>query len=218
MRRSHSSPRARRLGHLTLAVTAIAVVASACAKPKPVLLGLDRNLAPQLAVVDSERPPRTLTVTLAESAYVAVLAVFPGRGATLFYPRDTAAASVLLPPGVNTLRADTVRVPSMPDSAFLRPLDARRAVDSAARARDRARTESMREREIDRFAIGPDRAHLMIFASRSPIDYRALARRLAGVSIPIETTEALSTVAKMARVATQNERWAAQAIEVGLRK
>ena len=218
MRRSHASPASRRLARRALAVAALATLASACAKPKPVQLGLDRNLAPQLAVVDSERPPRTLTVTLAESAYVAVLAVFPGRGATLFYPRDTAAASVLLPSGVNTLRADSVHVPSMPDSAFLRPLDARRAVDSAARARDRARSESMRDREMDRLGMGPDRAHLMIFASRSPIDYRALARRLAGVSIPIETTEALSTVAKMARVATTNERWAAQAIEVALRK
>jgi hypothetical protein len=218
MRRSHTSSRPHRRATCALAVVALVVVASACAKPKPVALGLDRNLAPQLAVVDSERPPRTLMVTLAESAYVAVLAVFPGRGATLFFPRDTAAASVLLPAGLNTLRADSVRVPSMPDSAFLRPLDARRAVDSAARARDRARSEGMRDREIDRFGLGPDRAHLMIFASRSPIDYRALARRLAGVSIPIETTEALSTVAKMARVATTNERWAAQAIEVALRR
>jgi hypothetical protein len=195
-------------------VTAIA----ACGKPKPVQLGDDPGLAPQLSVIDSEKPPRTFTVTLAEPGHVAVLAVFPGRGASLVHPRDTSATSVRLPAGTHQLRADTVRTPAHADSAIIRPYD-RRMLDSARRA-DSSRYDRGRQREMGppRVMLGPERAHLMLFVSRDPIDYAGLWRRMQGVTIPIGPTEALSTVAKMARASTTTGRWAATALEVELRR
>ena len=69
------------LGRLSALATAVALLA-ACGAPKPVSLGTDPGIQPQLALVDSERPPRSFEVTLAEPAHVAILAVFPGRGST----------------------------------------------------------------------------------------------------------------------------------------
>jgi hypothetical protein len=197
--------------------TAVAAIA-ACAKPKAVQLGDDRGLAPILTVVDSEKPPRTYTVTLAEPGHVAVIAVFPGRGASLVHPRDTTTTSAVLPAGTHQLRADTVRAPAHADSAIIRPFD-RRMLDSARRA-DSSRYDRGRQREMGppRVMLGPERAHLMLFVSRDPIDYASLWRRMQGVTIPIGPTEALSTVAKMARAATTTNRWAATALEVELRR
>lgn len=216
--------------HPTLLLTAaLALGLAACGKPKPISLGDDRALAPQLAVVDSQRPPRDVSVTLAEPAHVVVLAVFPGRGATLLYPADTSAASVQLSAGQHRLRVDSTRAPSFPDSTFLRPIPRRTRTpgDSGItsgnppRPREPA-TMSERERQRERermlsMLAGPDQAHLMVFAARAPIDHAALARRTRGVTIPIGTEEALSTVAKMVRAATTTNRWAATAQLVDLR-
>jgi hypothetical protein len=122
---------------------------------------------------------------------------------------------------MHELRADSVRAPAHADSAIIRPFDSRMR-DSA---RARAREDSIRRvrggapsLESPRSMLGPERAHVMVFASREPIDYATLTRRMQGVTIPIAPNEALSTVAKMARAATTASRWAATAIEVELRR
>lgn len=212
-----------------LSLSTLALALAACGKPKPIALGEDRTLAPQLAIVDSQRPPRDLTVTLGEPAHVVVLAVFPGRGATLVYPIDTAVASAQLAAGQHRLRVDSTRAPAQPDSTFLRAggVRPRATADSGIAARDPSRprepvTASERERQRDRermlaMLAGPDQAHFMVFAARAPIDHATLARRMRGVTIPIGTEEALSTVAKMVRAATTTNRWAATAQLVDLR-
>ena len=198
--------------------------AAACAKPKPVVLGEDRGLAPQLAVTDSQRPPRAFSATIAEPAHVVILAVFPGRGASVVYPGDTAARSVALPAGTHQLRADSLRVPATPDSALLRTLGIRTRLDSIRIREDSARRMGLprdRMRDSDRemrVPIGLERAHYMLFVSREPINYATLNRRVSGVTIPIDPNEALSTVAKMARAATTSARWAAVAIETEFRR
>lgn len=221
----------RRSPRSFLTATTLAAVAAlaACGKPKPITLGEDRTLQPQLAVVDSQRPPRDVTVSLAAPAHVVVLAVFPGRGASVLYPRDTTAASAQLAPGRHVLRVDSTRAPALPDSAFMRPggVRARTPGDSGVTSRDpahpregmtAAERDRMRERErlLASFS-GPDQAHLMVFAARAPIDHAALARRARGVTIPIGPEEALSTVAKMVRASTTTNQWAATALVVDLR-
>jgi hypothetical protein len=55
---------------------------------------------------------------------------------------------------------------------------------------------------------------LLVFASDEPLSYSALSTKVAGISIPIDDTEALNTVAKLARETTKSGRpWAAYATE-----
>jgi len=210
------------LGRLSALATAVALLA-ACGAPKPVSLGTDPGIQPQLALVDSERPPRSFEVTLAEPAHVAILAVFPGRGSTVLYPQDTTGTSTQLAAGPHTLHADRVRLPASVDSAIIRPYEGR--IRASARDSARARQDSLRaarDRNAPepgpRVMIGPERTHILVFASRNPIDLSTLARRVQGVTIPIGPDEALRTVASMVRSATPGGRWAATAREAELRK
>ena len=206
-----------RLAALTLAIAALA----ACGKPKPVALGDDPGIAPRLALVDSEQPPRTFDITLAEPAHVVILAVFPGRGATIVHPRDTTGTSQALSAGPQRVRADTVMLPVSVDSAILRPFERRREIRDTTQARlDSARVARSRERMMDpnaRAMLLPDRAHIMVFASRSAVDLSMLRRRVQGVTIPLDPNEALRTVANMVRSATPGGRWAATAVEADFR-
>ncbi|HYD54572.1 MAG TPA: hypothetical protein VEA99_18200 [Gemmatimonadaceae bacterium] len=218
MRRPAAPSALVRLAAFTLAVAG----AAACGPPKPIALGDDPGIAPQLALVDSERPPRTFTVTLAEPAHVAVLAVFPGRGATVLHPRDTTGTSVQLAAGTHQLSTDPLRMPVSVDSAILRPFERRPGLpDSAQARRDSLRAararEQMRDPNARAMLGGPDRGHIMVFASRNPIDLTILRRRVPGVTIPLETREALRTVANMVRSATTPGRWAATAVETEMR-
>jgi hypothetical protein len=210
-------PCARRTVRVPLAsLAALALIAAACSKPKPVQLGPDPSLAPRLSVADSVRPPRAMTVELAEPASVVVLAVFPGRGATIVWPQDS-AASPQLGRGTHQLPIDSVRLPASPDTVlFRRPSGV--GVDTARARRDRDRQMRIDTAGIRRGMVGPEGAHFLLFASRAPISYAAVRRRVEGVTIPIGTNEALNTVSKiLADAVPGDSRWAGYATEVRLR-
>jgi hypothetical protein len=198
-------------------LAAAALVASACAKPRPIQLGPDQTLAPRLTVSDSERPPRTLTVELAEPASVVVLAVFPGRGATIVWPKDS-TQTLQLARGTHRLPVDTVRLPANPDTVlFRRPPAAPRDTGRAARRQARDREIPIDTARILR-ALGPESAHFLVFASRVPLSYTIIRRRVEGVTIPLSPNEALNTVGKILDATLPGDaQWAAYATEVRLK-
>jgi hypothetical protein len=54
----------------------------------------------------------------------------------------------------------------------------------------------------------------LIYASQDPLPYATLSSRVAGISVPIDDTDALNTVTKLIRETTRTTgRWAAFATD-----
>jgi hypothetical protein len=55
---------------------------------------------------------------------------------------------------------------------------------------------------------------LLIYAAQDPLPYATLSSRVAGISVPIDDTDALNTVMKLVRQTTKTTgRWAAFATD-----
>jgi hypothetical protein len=191
------------------------LVAVACAgAPQPRQLGQYAALTPRLSVVDSERPPRTLTVDLAGPASIVVMYVAPGRSTRIVYPADSVDAP-RFPAGSRRITATWPRPRPSADSA-------RR--DSVARAnRARARRDSVARANMPRpVPVLPDpeaglapTGYLLLFATPHALRYGEVRRKVEGVTTPLDVDEALNAIAKQVRSTLDPAApWAAYALEV----
>jgi hypothetical protein len=164
-------------------------------------------IGPRVAPVPNERAPLHVTVELAHPANVAVFFVIPGRPSMLLFPDDS-TRSTQLAAGTHQLSTSFARQTATADSLRnTRRLPAGQPPPTPGRQRrDSAAMMGMS-------ALGA-RSFLLVFASEEPLSYSALSTKVAGISIPIDDTEALNTVAKLARETTKSGRtWAAFATE-----
>jgi hypothetical protein len=197
------------------AIAAALLLAACASAPKPRQLGNYGLLAPRLAVVDSERPPRNLTVDLAAPASVVVVYVAPGRSTRVVYPADSLGAVPRLGAGTQRIVASWPRPRVAADSA-------RR--DSIARAnRPRPRRDSIARASMPRPGMAlPDpeaglapTGYLLLFATPGPLPYGEVRRKVEGVTTPLDVDEALNAIAKQVRSTLDPAApWAAYALEV----
>jgi hypothetical protein len=196
-----------------LAWTTVLLIIGCAGAPQPRELGNYSALTPRLAVVDSERPPVNLTVSLAAPASVAIMYVAPGRATRIVYPADS-LGSPRLPAGSQRITATWPRPRPSADSA-------RR--DSIARANaPRTRRDSIARANVRRVVALPDpeaglapTGYLFLFATPSPVPYDEVRRKVEGVTTPLDTDEALNAIAKQVRSTLDpSARWAGYALEV----
>jgi hypothetical protein len=194
--------RSRRIPFVILAGLGIL---AACASAKPHVFGEFNDLAPRVAPVQGERIPQHLTVQLGRPANVAVFYVVPGRGSTLLFPQDSTASQYVEAGShlVQTAQAgmamnDTSRLMRIPAGGGARPQGGR------------TQNRSGFGRDSLPMPMFNQRGYLLVFASQQPLTYKTLTSRVAGISIPIDDDDALNTVIKLIREATQiNGPWAA---------
>ena len=181
-----------------------------CASSKPHIYGAYNDLSPQVAPTQGERIPLHLTVQLARPANVAVFLVAPGRASRLLFPADSTqstyieAGSHLVETSLTkTALTDTSRlIRRPPEQAGARPTPSNRT----------GRPGTGRD-TLPQFAFS-QHGYLLIFASQEPLSYAALNRRVAGLSVPIEDSDALNTVTKLIRETTSKSGpWAAFATD-----
>lgn len=209
--RRNALSRRRALAAARLAPLLLVACASA---PKPRQLGAYSSLTPRLAVVDSERPPRNLTVDLGAPASIVVVYVAPGRSTRIVYPADSLSAP-RLPAGSQHITATWPRPRALVDSA-------RR--DSIARANQpRTRRDSIARANRPRPVIAlPDpeaglapTGYLLLFATPGHLPYAEVRRKVEGVTTPLGVDEALNAIAKQVRSTLDPAApWAGYALEV----
>jgi hypothetical protein len=207
--------RRRGIAAAVLAPALTLVVAGCASAPQPRQLGNYNILTPRLAVVDSERPPRNLTVDLSAPASVVVMYVAPGRSTRIVYPTD----SLAVPP---RLAAGSQRITAVWPSPRARADSARR--DSIARANQpRTRRDSIARANMPRRVVAlPDpeaglapTGYLLLFATPGPLQYGEVRRKVEGVTTPLDVDEALNAIAKQVRSTLDSTApWAAYALEV----
>jgi hypothetical protein len=193
------------------AAATIVLVIGCASAPQPRELGNYSALVPRLAVVDSERPPVNLTVSLSAPASIAVIYVAPGRSTRIVYPADSTVA-VRLTAGSHRITAAWPRSRLTAGAArrdsVARAASARR--DSIARA-NAARVTALPDPEAGLAPVG----YLFLFATPSPLPYEEVRRKVEGVTTPLDTDEALNAIAKQVRATLDpSARWAGYALEV----
>jgi hypothetical protein len=178
-------------------VPLLALAAGACASgPAIHRLGDYATLQPLFSLPPNEKSPTRITVNLASPAYVAVLFVVPGRGTAIVYPVDSTTNN-----RVSTGQSIPIRFSERPfnrDSmlaAIRRQQQGGGRVTARDTSRDTIRFGSLRDPSPAASPIG----YLLLVASPDSISYPMLRRRIEGVSIPIDDTEALSTVMKLVK-------------------
>ncbi len=191
------------------------VAATACASTPPRQYGQYSALQPRVSVVGKEGTrPQQLAVTLNQPAYVTVLFVVPGRGATVIYPPDSTSTDQLRP-GTQQVN---VHFPARPprDSLRLRGLP-----DQGRTRRGRTGSPAPTRRDTtprfyaDTSLAAASAGYLLAIATPSPLSYAALRQRVEGISIPMDDDEALNTVLKLARsTLPEDAAWAAQSKEI----
>ena len=207
MRRSASNRR-------QLSAAALLLAAACASAPKPRELGNYTTLTPRLAVVDSEVPPKQLTVELSAPASVVVVYVSPGRSTRIVYPADSLGAPRLAA-GSQRIVATWPRPRALSDSArrdsVVRANRARARRDSLARA-DRPRSvTALPDPEAGLAPTG----YLLLFATPGPLRYGEVRRKVEGVTTPLDADEALNAIAKQVRSTLDpSAPWAAYALEV----
>jgi hypothetical protein len=188
-----------------LRTTAVLAVVVGCATAGPRQFGQYNDFAPRVAPQQGERIPQHLTVQLARPANVTVFLVVPGRGSMLLFPADSTQSGYMQ--SGSHLVETSFRRSALGDSSRLirRPQDPVPGTPPQGRGRTR-----------DTFpAFGFNQhGYLLIYASQQPLPYNILSSRVAGISIPIEDTDALNTVTKLIRETTKDAGpWAAAASE-----
>lgn len=173
--------------------------------------GQYETISPRVAAVPNERVPLHVSVELARPANVAVFFVVPGRASMLLFPDDS-TRSTQLAAGTHQLATSFARQTASADSLRnSRRLPAGQPPAGGAPTGGRGRRDSTAMMGMS--ALG-GHSFLLVFASEEPLSYSALSTKVAGISIPIDDTEALNTVAKLARETTRSGRaWAAFATE-----
>jgi hypothetical protein len=198
------------------AIAAALLLAACASAPKPRQLGNYGLLAPRLAVVDSERPPRNLTVDLSAPASVVVVYVAPGRSTRIVYPADSLAVTApRLAAGTQRIVAAWPRPRVTTDSArrdsIARANQARSRRDSIARAGMSRPVMALPDPEAGLAPTG----YLLLFATPSPLPYGEVRRKVEGVTTPLDADEALNAIAKQLRSTLDaSAPWAAYALEV----
>jgi hypothetical protein len=193
----------------------MALLAAACASaPQPRQLGNYSSLTPRLAVVDSERPPRNLTIDLSAPASVVVIYVAPGRSTRIVYPADSLGAPRLAA-GTQRLTATWPRPRSSTDSArrdsIVRATQTRTRRDSTPRATMPRPIVALPDPEAGLAPTG----YLLLFATPRPLQYGEVRRKVEGVTTPLDVDEALNAIAKQVRSTLDPAApWAGYALEV----
>jgi hypothetical protein len=159
---------------------------------------------PSLTTVQGEERPTHLNVSLSKPGYVAVLFVIPGRGASVIYPADSSTNNYLTAGAQQITTAFSDRN-KLIDTTFLP-----RRIAGADSARRRPPT-SRSSPQIPRF--DPSQlvraGYLLMITTEDPLNIAQVNRRIEGVSIPMEDSEALNAVAKLVVGTTQrNKPWA----------
>jgi len=192
--------------HLSLPAL-LATTSIACGGTAIRQYGQYETLGPRVSPTPNERVPLHVNVELARPANVAVFYVVPGRVTTLLFPDDS-TRSTQLAAGTHQLATSLARQAATADSLRnVRRLPAGQQPGRPRTARDSAAA-------MGGGSILGAHSFLLVFASDEPLSYSALSTKVAGISIPIDDTEALNTVAKLARETTKAGRpWAAFATE-----
>ena len=186
----------------------LVAITGACASAKPHVFGQYNDIAPRVAATQGERSPQHLTVQLARPANVVVFLVVPGRASVLLFPSDSMQSQYVEQGShlVQTAAAtgalsDTSRLVRLPPGGNRQP--SRTGGRAGAYPRDSTTTLGFNQH-----------GYLLMFASQEPMQYRTLATRVAGISVPIDDDDALNTVTKLIRETTHiNGPWAAYATD-----
>lgn len=175
---------------------AMAVLAGACVSALNAGLIADgSSLQPKILSADTAQPPRSATIQLDRSGYVALLLVAPGHSATLLYPRDSATNNQM---GAGAHQISFV-IPSglvLSDTAIA---SRRQRRDTTTGARPRSRTVT--SPPID--PMTP--TFLLLLTSPQRLDYARIVERTSGVSLPTLENEALNAVTKAVKGTLQAE-------------
>jgi hypothetical protein len=179
-----------------------------CASSKPHIYGAYNDLAPQVAPTQGERTPLHLTVQLARPANVAVFLVAPGRASRLLFPADS-TQSTYVEAGSHLVQTSLTKSALSDTSRLIR----RPPEQTGARPSNRPGRQGTGRDSLPAFAFN-QHGYLLIFASQEPLSYAALNTRVAGLSVPIEDSDALNTVTKLIRETTSKSGpWAAFATD-----
>jgi hypothetical protein len=181
------------LGGLTLA----------CAgNPKPKTFGTAEALTPTVEILGDDRLPLHLRLELPASAHVAAFFVTPGVGTQMLYPADS-TGSKRLPAGIQEITTAFANRALNDSSRLLRrPQRVVQPVDPTL-GTDQPRGAGMIQE------VG----FVLVYASQDSLDYKTLAERVIGVSLPGYQTEAFNTVNKLVRTAALGSGpWAAVAV------
>lgn len=197
-------------------IVLVLMAAAACSSrpAKPRLVGDAPELGAKLTLTDSVSPPRQVTVEVAQPSSAVLVYVVPGQGASLVYPADT-LHSARLEAGPHVVRPEYPRVRNTRaalDSAL------RRQRDSIARRNPRGTAARAMDPSMSAPAQGfAPPGYLMLVATKASLDPAAVARRIAGVTIPLDEREALSAVGKLVRsTAAVVAPWAGYAVPLTL--
>jgi hypothetical protein len=188
----------------------LACVLLGCASSKPHIYGAYNDLAPQVAPTQGERVPQHLTVQLARPANVAVFLVVPGRASRLLFPADS-TQSTYVEAGSHLVETSLTKAALSDTSRLIR----RPPEQTGARPTPGSRTGRPGMGRDSLPTLGYNQhGYLLIFASQEPLTYAALNTRVAGLSVPIEDSDALNTVTKLIRETTSKSGpWAAFATD-----
>lgn len=192
----------------TIRRLALLVIVAGCASSGPAHFGQYNDLAPKVAATKGERMPLHLTVQLEKPANVAVFLVAPGRASTLLFPQDSVQPG-FVEAGAHLVET-TLAKASLTDSSRLIRRPGQPGGTQVQGNRNNGRGGRS---DLPTFGFN-QRGYLLIYASQDPLPYAALASRVAGISVPIDDTDALNTVTKLIRSTTRTTgRWAAFATD-----
>jgi hypothetical protein len=195
-----------RVGRICLA--ALVATLAGCASSGPAHFGQYNDFAPKVAATKGERQPLHITVQLAKPANVAVFLVAPGRSSILLFPEDS-TQNGFVEAGAHLVQTALTKG-SLTDSSRL----IRRPGEGSQPTGNRTQNNrGQRGNDFPTFGFN-QRGYLLIYASQEPLPYSALATRVAGISVPIDDTDALNTVLKLIRERTHTTGpWAAFATD-----
>jgi hypothetical protein len=187
-----------------------ATVLVGCGKPQPHTFGQINDLAPKVAATPGERLPLHVTAQLARPANVAIFLVMPGRSTILLFPQDS-LQSQYVEAGSHLLETSMAKATAKDSSSLIRrpgqgPVGTRPTNPNQSRSRNPRDT-------LPTFGFN-QRGFLLMYASQQPLPYSTLMSKVAGLTVPIEDTDALNTVTKLVRERTGTSGpWAAYATD-----
>lgn len=186
---------------------ALLAILAACASGGPAHFGQYNDLTPKVAATKGERLPLHVTVQLAKPANVAVFLVAPGRASTLLFPDSL--QNQFIEAGSHLVETALAKSAATDSSRLLR----RPGQGGQPQQTGNRNTGRGGRGDLPSFGFN-QRGYLLIYASQDPLPYATLAARVAGISVPIDDSDALKTVMKLIRETTRTTgRWAAFATD-----
>ena len=194
----------------------VVVGVGACTGNTPRVYGEYHDISPKVALPQGERVPRHLTVELARPANVAVFLVVPGTASRLLFPPDSLQGQYI-EAGAHLVETSLARASTGDTSRLLRPIppNERGMGGNGGYGGRNGRQGNGFPRDSFPAGLGYNtHGFLLIYASQQPLPYATLMSRVAGVSVPIEDSDALNTVTKLIRNSTRTiGPWAAFATD-----